>query len=138
MIKSYSELIRLKTFEERFEYLKLSGRVSESTFSGHRMLNQILYNSDEWKEIRRKVILRDEGCDLALSGFEIFGKVMIHHINPITIDDIKFKRPCVYELENLVCCSFSTHQLIHYGAQPPQTAFAERKPYDTCPWRIKQ
>lgn len=138
--KTYSELIKLETFEERFSYLSLSGTVGETTFGGHRYLNQILYQTDEWKATRREVIYRDgdrdEVNDLAIKGHPIYGSIYIHHINPITIDDILERRPCVFDLENLISTSFKTHNAIHYGTAGliPRGA-AKRTKNDTCPWR---
>lgn len=136
MTKSYSELSRLKTFEERLEYLRVSGKVGEATFGGHRKLNQILYQTDEWKKVRRKIIIRDEGFDLGHSDYPIFGPIYIHHINPITVDDILRRRYCVFDLDNLISCSFDTHNSVHYGTnQISRNDFVERRKNDTCPWR---
>lgn len=135
--KSYSELIKIDSFEERFKYLSLVGIVGETTFGGHRYLNQILYQTDKWKkDTRREVILRDNGCDLSHEDYPIQGSIYIHHINPITIDDILEERPCVFDLENLISTSFRTHNGIHYGTEEllPK-GFVERKKNDTCPWR---
>lgn len=136
MYKTYSEMIKMDSFEKRFEYLKLSGLVGEATFGGHRYLNQMLYQSDKWKSARREVILRDNGCDLAHPDYQINGSVYIHHINPITIDDILQERPCVFDLENLVSVSFRTHNAIHYGNSDllPKGPVARTK-NDTCLWR---
>jgi predicted HNH restriction endonuclease len=136
MTKRYSELIELDSFEERFEYLKLNGRVGELTFNGHRYLNQRLYRCAEWNRIRRKVIIRDNGCDLAFEGYEIHGNIIVHHINPITIDDIIEMRPCVFDLENLICTSLNTHNAVHYGDEEllPK-GLITRQPNDTCLWR---
>lgn len=137
MQKTYSELLRIQSFEDRFAYLNLQGVVGDFTFGGHRQLNQILYNSDEWKSTRRKVILRDNGCDLGIQGYPIAGKILIHHMNPITIDDILNRHPCVFDLENLICCSMDTHNAIHYGNESglPRYSLVTREPGDTCPWR---
>lgn len=135
--KSYSELIKIESFEERLKYLSLAGIVGETTFGGHRYLNQILYQSYKWKnETRPEVILRDNGCDLGHEDYLINGSIYIHHINPITIDDVLEERPCVFDLDNLICTSFQTHNAIHYGIEDflPK-GFVERKKYDTCPWR---
>lgn len=136
MTKTYEELICLKTFEERFEYLSLCCKVGERTFGSHRMLNQALYSSPEWKEIRRKVILRDNGCDLALDGYQISGRAYIHHINPLTENDILDRSLEVFSLNNLVCVSFTTHNAIHYGNKEVIVKDpVVRRPNDTCPWR---
>lgn len=137
MMKSYNELITIPTFEERFRYLKVYGVIGNQTFGYDRYLNQKLYNtSREWKRIRDKVILRDNGCDLGCEGFEIYGKIIIHHINPITVEDIVTCNPCVFDLNNLISTSHNTHNAIHYGDEKSLIiAPIERKQYDTCPWR---
>lgn len=135
-IRTYSELILLSTFEERYEYLKIGGRVGVITFGGHRELNQTLYHCDEWRTVRREIIIRDNGCDLADDDRQIQGRILVHHLNPITIDDILQRRANVFDPENLVCCSFKTHQAIHYGALSMlPTRAVSRQPNDTCPWR---
>lgn len=135
-VKSYSVVILLPTLEERFEYLKLYGKVGAETFGYDRYLNQILYHDPEWKRIRNDVIIRDNGCDLGVEGHEIHGRILVHHINPITIDDVKLRRYCVFDLNNLICTSHDTHNAIHYGDANllPKNPI-ERKPNDTCPWR---
>lgn len=132
----YSELIQLQTFKERFEYLRLDGRVGESTFGFERYLNQKFYTSSEWRKIRNEIILRDNGNDLAIDGEPILGKIYIHHINPITALDIERQSDSLMSSEFLICTSFITHNAIHYGDETllPKTII-ERKPYDTCPWR---
>lgn len=115
--KTYSELMTLQSYLDRFEYLKLSGVVADPTFGGHRYLNQILYQTNEWKAARKEVILRDNGCDLGHEDYPICGKIYIHHMNPISIDDILNRRPCVFDLNNLVSVSFNTHNAIHYGSK---------------------
>lgn len=136
-IKTYSELIKLATFQERFDYLKLNGAVSQSTFGSERYLNQMFYTSDEWKRLRRKIILRDEGCDLGLEGFDIHSKIIIHHMNPISEEDILQHSQYLLNPEYLICVSHRTHNAIHYGDKR-QVAYQpiERKPNDTCPWRL--
>lgn len=134
--KTYSELITLPTFEERFEYLQLKGIVGQETFGFDRYLNQILYNSKEWKHLRNEIIVRDNGCDLALEGFEIHGRILIHHINPITIDDVIKRREMVFDPENLICVTHNTHNAIHYGDKSLLiTGPIERRANDTCPWK---
>lgn len=125
--RSYLELIQLPTFEERFKYCQCFGKASEATFGGHRMLNQMLYRSDEWKRIRRQVIIRDNGCDLGIEDRPINplaikdknknnnNNIIIHHLNPITIEQVMSHDPCVYDLNNLICVSDKTHKAIHYG-----------------------
>lgn len=138
IIKTYSELSQLKTFKERYRYLKLDGIVGEETFGFDRYLNQILYKSDEWKSCRNNIIIRDNGCDLGCEGFEVRGRILIHHINPITVEDIVNRNPKVFDPENLILTSHNTHQAIHYGnedllIQEPIV----RSKNDTCPWRHK-
>ena len=135
-IKTYSELIKLPTFEERFEYLKLNGVVSELIFGSERYLNQMFYTSDEWRKLRNKIILRDNGCDLGIEGFDIHSKIFIHHMNPITEEDILQHSKYLIDPEYLICVSMRTHNAIHYGdiSQVSSTPI-ERKPFDTCPWR---
>ena len=135
-IRTYSELITIPTFEERFEYLKLNGSVGLETFGYDRYLNQILYNSQEWRRFRPEIIVRDNGCDLACDGYEIFGKILIHHINPITAQDILNRNPKVFDPENVITTVHNTHNAIHYGDENLLiTAPIERSRNDTCPWR---
>ncbi len=115
MIKSYRELLRLKTFEERFEYLKLEGIVGRATFGFDRYVNQLLYHSKEWKLTRRDVIVRDKGCDLGISDREIFSGLVVHHINPVSLEAIERGDDRVFDLDNLICTSLHTHNAIHYG-----------------------
>lgn len=137
-IRTYSELITLPTFIERFRYLKLNGSVGMDTFGHDRYLNQILYHSEEWRRFRREVILRDNGCDLGCDGYEIHGKILIHHINPITVEDIIRRNPCIFDFENVISTSHNTHNAIHYGDESLLvTEPIVRTPYDTCPWRRK-
>lgn len=132
--RTYNELITINDYYERLEYLMLKGRVSEATFGGHRYLNQILYSSSEWQKVRREVIVRDNGCDLAHKDHPIFGAVYIHHLEPITLEDIQERKPIVFDLNNLVCVSFDTHQCIHYGTEP-EREWKPRTENDTIPWR---
>lgn len=136
MILSYSELITLPTFEERYRYLRKSGIVGEETFGSHRYLNQTLYRSPEWRRVRNKVIVRDNGCDLGMEGYEIRDRVYIHHINPISPQDILDRSPVIFDMDNLICVSFNTHQAIHYGDESllPIISFTERMPGDTKLW----
>jgi hypothetical protein len=115
MIKTYRKLIRLSTFEERFEYLKLGGGIGQETFGFDRYLNQVLYQSREWKQVRDQVITRDNGCDLAISDRAIFSRATVHHINPITLEDIDDRNPKIFDLNNLILTSHETHNAIHYG-----------------------
>lgn len=136
-MRTYRELSRLKTFDERFEYLKLGGIVGEATFGFERYLNQMLYNSSEWRRLRNRIIVRDNGCDLGLEGYEIHGTIIVHHMNPINADDLKSFSEDVFNPENLICVSLDTHNAIHYGDKSliPQMP-VERRPGDTCPWKV--
>lgn len=137
-IKTYSELIRLPTFIERFRYLKLDGKVGMDTFGHDRYLNQALYTSPEWKRFRRGIILRDNGCDLACSDYVIPNgiKIMIHHLNPLTIQDVLRRDPKVFDPENVVCTWLRTHNAIHYGDEELLvTEPITRSANDTCPWK---
>lgn len=135
-IKTYSELIRLPTFEDRFEYLKLKGSVGKDTFGHDRYLNQVFYSSTEWRRLRDEIIIRDNGCDLGVEGREIGGKVYIHHLNPLGVNDILTHSEYLMNPEYLICTSFETHNAIHYGDINllPRDPI-ERKRNDTCPWR---
>lgn len=134
--RTYSELITFQTFEERFQYLKLDGIVGKETFGFQRWLNQEFYHSNGWLRFRDGIIIRDNGCDLGVLGFEICGSVLIHHLNPITYDDILLRNPCVFDTENVVCTRLSTHNAIHYGDKSLIiTAPIQRSRNDTCPWR---
>ena len=135
-IKTYSELIQLITFEERFEYVKTYGALGEETFGGHRYINQQFYRSKEWKDVRQEVILRDKACDLAFPEYEIAGRIYIHHLNPITIDDIVSSTDFLMNPEYLVCVSFATHNALHYGSDNPYKNLPkERSLNDMCPWK---
>lgn len=138
IIKTYSKMIALTTYEERFRYLKLGGTVGEETFGCHRYLNQIFYKSPEWKRVRDIVIIRDSGCDLGCLDREIRGqKVLIHHIEPITLADIQNRSEKLLDPENLITVTKRTHNAIHYGDESilMATMPIERTPNDTCPWR---
>ena len=136
IIRTYSELIQIGSYEERFEYLKLDGRVGVDTFGFDRYLNQRLYHSYEWGLIRNEVITRDLGCDLAMPGYELHGLIYIHHMNPVMVEDLVKFNPAVLDLEYLVCTSRNTHNAIHFGDASLLTLGpVERKPNDTCPWR---
>ena len=135
-IRTYSELIMIPTFEERFEYLQLKGSVGKDTFGYDRYLNQVLYRSPEWKRLRNQIIIRDDGCDLACDGYDIYDKVLIHHLNPITVEDVLTRSRKVFDPDNLVCVSHSTHNAIHYGdVDLLATGPIIRTKNDTCPWR---
>lgn len=134
--RTYSELIRIPTFLDRYRYLKLSGIIGEETFGDERQLNQTLYHSGEWRRFRRDVIIRDKGCDLAHRDYEICDKILIHHINPITPKDVLSRDPKVFDLENVVCVSLNTHNAIHYGDESLLLLDPIiRVPNDTCPWK---
>lgn len=136
-IRTYSELIQLPTFEERFEYLRLNGKVGEETFGFDRYLNQKFYQRDpEWLAIRDKIIIRDQGCDLACPDREIKTRILIHHMNPITTEDIIRRSDFLLNPEYLICTLKSTHDAIHYGdGSKLITVPVERRKNDTCPWR---
>ena len=136
MIRRYSELIRFDSFLDRYNYLQLRGQVGLDTFGLDRYLNQTLYRSSRWRRTRDKVILRDNGCDLGYEGFDIFDKIIVHHMNPLSIEDIEDDVDEIYDPEFLICCSFNTHNAIHYGDERllPQLPI-ERSPGDTCLWK---
>ena len=137
MDKCYSELIKLPTLIERYNYLRTFSTIGEETFGGSRYLNQYLYTkSDLWKSVRRKVIIRDNGRDLGLDDYVIQGRIIVHHINPLTKEQLLNFDPCIFDEENLISCSHNTHNAIHYGDKSllPQDPI-ERRPFDTCPWR---
>lgn len=136
-IRTYSELIQRKTFKERYDYLNLIGEVGSETFGRDRILNQWFYSTQEWKKVREKVIIRDNGCDLGIEGYEIHDRVYVHHLNPITVLDLEEENwEVLLNPENLICTSHSTHNAIHFGDETslPKVPI-ERRPGDTCPWR---
>lgn len=136
MIKTYSELSTLSTFKERYEYLRLGGTVGEDTFGFDRYLNQIFYKSAEWQSVRREVIIRDNGCDLGLEEYEIRGKILIHHMNPICVEDIVKRSDMLLNPEYLITTVLATHNAIHYGdATLLPILPKERSRNDTCPWK---
>lgn len=137
MDKSYSELIRIPTFEDRIKYLMTNNRVGEMTFGYDRIFNQIFYKSGEWKNVRHKIIVRDNGCDLAMKEHEIGTEVfIIHHINPIMIDDLQAGSDKLFDPENLVLTTRKTHTIIHFGfANKEPLEYKERTPNDMCPWK---
>lgn len=135
-VKCYSELVLLPTFEERFRYLCLDGVVGQETFGFDRYMNQYFYRSKEWRRVRDIVIARDAGCDLGIPGREIFGRVLIHHMNPIRPDDIRNRSDILLDPEYLITTVHETHQAIHYGDESLLiTAPIERERNDTCPWK---
>lgn len=135
-IKRYSELILLPTFEERYKYLQLNGVIGDETFGFDRYINQMFYRSQEWKQVRDYVIVRDNGCDLGIEGHEIRGKILIHHMNPIGIKDIQQVNKFLLDPEYLITTILSTHNAIHYGDESLLvTDPIERSKNDTCPWK---
>ena len=135
-IRTYSELIAFPTFEERFKYLQLNGQVGESTFGFDRYMNQVFYRSQKWKSIRDFVIIRDCGCDLGVEGYDIHGKIIIHHMNPLSMRDIETESDFLLNPDFLICTTHNTHNAIHYGDEKLLvTAPIERTKNDTCPWR---
>lgn len=135
-IRTYSELITLPTFEERYEYLRLDGKVGKETFGFDRYLNQIFYKTEEWLAIRDFVIVRDGGCDLAIEDREIHGRILVHHMNPITKEDILSRSEYLLNPEYLICTIKNTHDAIHYGdSNLLITSPVKRSKNDTCPWR---
>ena len=137
IIRTYSELIKLETFEERFRYLELSGTVGAETFGFDRYLNQNFYTSDEWKRLRNQIIIRDNGCDLGVSGYDIHTVILIHHMNPISVKDVLAHNDLLINPEYLITTRLSTHNGIHYGDDSILQSYSviERRPGDTCPWR---
>ena len=135
--RSYRELIHLDTIKDRFDYLKLTGEVGADTFGSHRFLNQHFYASRQWHDIRKQIILRDSSCDLGILDYEIHSRPVIHHINPITIEDIENENwEKLLDPDNLITTSYNTHNAIHYGndSMLPRLPI-ERRPGDTCPWK---
>lgn len=136
IIRTYSDLVKLGTFVERYQYLKLHGVIGVDTFGFDRYLNQVLYRSKEWRDLRHRIIVRDNGCDMALEGWDICGPVTVHHMNPLTVKDVDERNPDIFDPEFLVCVSHNTHNAIHYGDESllPKEPI-ERRAGDTCPWK---
>lgn len=135
-IRTYSELSKLETLEDRFEYLRLDGTVGEDTFGFDRYLNQMFYKLPEWRKTRRDVIIRDNGCDLGVEGFDIMGPIIVHHMNPITKQQILEHDPILFDPEYLISTSSLVHKAIHYSdSNLLPRDFVERRKNDTCPWR---
>lgn len=135
-IRTYSELMKLPTFEERFKYLQLKGAVGKDTFGFDRYVNQTFYRSQRWKSIRDQIIIRDNGCDLGIEGHDIYGRILIHHMNPIAIEDIERESEYLLNPEYLICVTHNTHNAIHYSDENHLIKLPrERKPNDTCPWK---
>ena len=136
MIRTYTELSKLQTFEERFRYLQLNGLVGKETFGFDRFINQEFYKSSEWKSVRDLVILRDNGCDLGVEGYDIYGKIFIHHMNPVKPKDILTKSELLLNPEYLITTTHATHNAIHYGDETLLLKVpVERSRNDTCPWK---
>ena len=137
-MRTYTELSKLRTFDERYEYLRLDSQIGIATFGNERYLNQVFYKSSIWQEIRRIVILRDNGLDLGCDGYDIGGKIIVHHLNPISIQDVLDRNPDIFNPDLLISCSHETHNAIHYGTRnsmaPP---LVDRTLNDTCLWRTK-
>lgn len=135
MIRSYREMRQLRTFKERFEYLSLKGVVGESTFGFDRYINQKFYRSTEWRTLRSKIIVRDNGCDLGVEGYEIVGRILIHHINPIGVEHIKHSDEALFDPDNLISVTHQTHNAIHYGDESLLSKpLVERRKNDTKLW----
>ena len=136
LLRCYKELKRLPTFQERYDYLRVGGLVGDSTFGFERYLNQMLYTSAQWRRVRDIVIIRDNGCDLGMDGYQINDRIIVHHMNPITIKQIEESASEIFDPEYLICCSDTTHNAIHYGDSSllPKIPI-ERRPNDTCPWK---
>ncbi len=135
--RTYSELIKIQSFKERFEYCKITSVIGQQTFGFDRYINQVLYQRNpRWLKLRRDLIIRDNGCDLAHENYPIDKRIILHHLNPISEDDILNERSIVFDPENLVCVSHNTHNAIHYGtADLLPKGEITRSPNDTCPWR---
>lgn len=137
--RCYSDLIKLTTHEERYEYLKLDGHVGENVWGGHRHINQMLYRSNRWRAVRDKVIIRDLGCDLGMPDHEIFDGIVVHHINPVSLEQIENGDDSVFDPEGLICTRLSTHNAIHYGVERLESHLPiTRSRNDTTPWAQKE
>lgn len=140
MIRTYTELMKLPTFKERYEYLRIGGTIGHETFGKERWLNQRFYTSTVWRNFRREIIIRDQGCDLAHPDrpFITGEKIYIHHMNPIQIEDVRNIADCLLDPDQVICTSFNTHQAIHFGDESLLGIEEpiERTLYDTCPWRL--
>lgn len=136
-LKTYSEMCKFNTYQERLDYLYIGDKIGHQTFGSYRYLNQRFYSSKFWLDIKDQIIIRDSGCDLGVDGcFIQRGKILVHHINPITIDDIVNLNPCVIDPENLICTVLPSHNYIHFGTKTPESLqYKERTPNDTCPWK---
>lgn len=136
MLRCYSDLIRLPSLQERFEYLRLNGEVGEELFGYARYLNQEFYHGNGWNDVREQVIIRDQGCDLGVRGWKIVGNIYVHHMNPITLEQLKNRDPILLDPEYLISCSYNTHQAITWGSEAMlPKPIVIRRPGDTCPWK---
>lgn len=135
-MRSYRELILFPSIEERLKYLQQNQKIGDRTFGGDRYLNQAFYSSLEWRNVRHSIIIRDNGCDLGVDGYPVGNLGIIHHINPVTVDQLTHGDDCLFDPENLILCSLKTHNAIHYGQSLGiYSKITERRPGDTCPWR---
>lgn len=134
MNKCYSEMLEFDSYIDRYNYLRQCAKVGQRTFGWTRIFNQSFYRSKEWKDLRNSIIVRDGACDMAHSDYPI-GEIIIHHINPITLDDLNDHSSKILDPENLVCVSHNTHNAIHYGDSSLLVVYEERRQYDTCPWK---
>jgi hypothetical protein len=136
-IRTYSELKNIKTFEGRYSYLQLKGIVGNSTFGFDRYLNQALYQTGRWKRTRDIVIIRDDACDLGIPGYDIYDRILVHHMNPITIEDVELDKDYIYDPEFLICTTYNTHTAVHFGNEDSlPKPIIERSKNDTCPWKL--
>ncbi len=133
-IRTYNGLMQFRTFDERFEYLRLNGKVANQTFGFDRYINQVFYKSPIWANARREIIVRDLGCDLGMDGYEIYKSIIIHHMNPINVNDILDNTDYLTNPDYLICTCLNTHNAIHYGDRSPNI-ITERSKGDTCPWK---
>ena len=133
-IRCYREMATFESYSDRYNYLVLNGRVGMATFGFDRYLNQDFYQSRDWKNVRDEVIIRDNGCDLGVPGYEIYDDILVHHMNPMTVDDVVHQESWILDPEFLITTTHKTHNAIHYGADPPQPIFVERVPGDTALW----
>jgi len=137
-LKTYDELIKLPTYFERLCYLQTNSKIGEFTFGDERYLNQMLYRGNKrWSSVRREAIIRDQSCDIAIPGLEIVGSVYVHHINPLSPQDLEDMTEAVFDLNNLICLSFHTHNKVHFGLILEEPKLKERTEFDTCPWRLQ-
>lgn len=132
---TYTDILQMPTYDERLEALMLGANRFEKTFGVDRWMNQVLYQSNEWRKFRDKIIERDRGCDLAIPGLDINGRIYVHHISPITLVDVEKRSHKIFDPENVICVSYDTHTRIHYHKKVDRVQYVERTPNDTCPWK---